>query len=867
MPFPSSPPSTTLSRFSKSASTIWIVGLALTIVGFQDYSIAFSQQDPTVLSSDRGIDHKGIEYFEKHIRPIFAEYCYSCHSSQAAQKEGGLSLDLREGWLQGGERGAAVVPGEPTSGTLLKALSHADSELKMPPDEPLPREAVNHIERWIQLGAPSPTGILKVMNSAVSDPEVGKSHWAFQPLHDGIPPNPSDNDSSGSPIDAWIAKSLADQGIQPNAPAPKRDWIRRVYVQLTGLLPTQQQLDNALANDSIDAKEQLVDELLASPQFGERFGRHWLDLARYADSNGLDENFLFREAWRYRNWVIQAVNADLPFDQFLLEQLAGDLLPYESIEQRDNQRIASGFLLVGPKVLLGNPPENQKMEIADEQLDTIGKAILGQTLGCARCHDHKFDPVPTRDYYALAGILTSTRVMQQRFMLNEQRVMERLVGLGENGQNENEAYEAFYRERPKLQKQIADAKSALETLKGSDQSAIETLLKDKASAVAEKAQKPEVTQEERIQAQKDWVAELEHKLKHPPAIPPRAMIPQDVETPVDEAIRLAGHFNKKGDVIPRGFLQVLSNRDDQELAIPSQASGRVELSRWLTDSHRRSGQLAARVTANRIWHQLFGRGIVRTVDNFGRTGELPSHPELLDHLAHELIDGGWSIKTFVRKLVLTQTFALGSEHNVLSYEKDPENAFLWRYPRRRLDPETMRDSMLSVAGTLDLRPMQSSVHYLGDQATAVGANKVRRRTDFPCRSVYLPVIRNDLPEILDVFDFADPHSATGARRKTMVPGQALFMLNSDLVIETASRTASNLLDQGGPARELRDVAIRLYEVLFQTVPNESDLNNMERFLQKTEQSLPESLGSERRLRTIAMACQALMASSRFQIME
>ena len=261
---------------------------------------------------------------------------------------------------------------------------------------------------------------------------------------------------------------LEAANLTPAEDADRRTLIRRVYFQLIGLPPTPEQVTAFLNDDDPDAYERLVDQLLNSPQFGQRWGRHWLDLARYADSNGLDENFLFREAWRYRNWVIDAVNADLPFDRFLPEQIAGDLLPFESIEQRDRQRIAAGFLVVGPKVLLGSDPNQRRMDVADEQLDTIGRAVLGQTLGCARCHDHKFDPVPTADYYALAGILTSTQVMERRYMLGEQRVMERLVGLGSDGEQLNAAYEKYWRERPQLQKQQKQAKSALELLEKGD---------------------------------------------------------------------------------------------------------------------------------------------------------------------------------------------------------------------------------------------------------------------------------------------------------------------------------------------------------------------------------------------------------------
>ena len=617
-----------------------------------------------------------------------------------------------------------------------------------------------------------------------------------------------------------------------------------------------------LNDDSPDAWERVVDELLNSPQFGQRWGRHWLDLARYADSNGLDENFLFREAWRYRNWVIEAVNADVPFDRFLQEQIAGDLLPHESIEQRDRQRIAAGFLAVGPKVLLGNDPNQQRMDVADEQLDTIGRAILGQTLGCARCHDHKFDPVPTADYYALAGILTSTQVMERRYMLGEQRVMEQLVGLGSDGDQLDVAYEKYWRERPQLQEQQKQAKSALEVLEKGDAGAFETFAAAHADAVSEGATDSARTAEQRIEAQKAFVATLETAIAKPPDIPPRAMIPSDTETPADESIRLAGQFDQHGDKVPRGFLRVVS---ETAVEIPGGQSGRLELAHWLTDVDRGAGQLAARVLANRIWYHMIGRGIVRTVDNFGRTGEMPSHPELLDHLARELIDSKWSVKALVRRIALSRTFTMSSHHDETANAIDPENRLLWRAHRRRLDPESLRDAMLSAAGSLDLKPMDSTVSYLGDQATAVGDNANRRRTDFPCRSVYLPVIRNDLPELFCVFDFADAHAATGMRSQTMVATQGLFMLNDTSVMDAAEVTARRLLAMEsalGPEAKVD----QLFELLLTARSNEDERRELLAFVTETQKRFEANGDTNAEVRAWSMVCQALFASSRFQVL-
>ncbi len=524
--------------------------------------------------------------------------------------------------------------------------------------------------------------------------------------------------------------------------------------------------------------------------------------------------------------------------------------------------------MVGPKVLLGNNEKNQRMEVADEQIDTIGRAFLGQTLGCARCHDHKFDPIPTADYYSLAGIFTSTQVMERRYMLGEQRVMERLVGLGADGDESDLAYEKYWLERPKIQERQKHAKSALELLKNEDVLALDALAKKHADALAECAADADQFMEKRIEAQTALLASLDAVIAAPPKIPARAMIPCDSDAPADESIRLAGQFDRLGDPVPRGFLRAVSGT---AAVIPQGQSGRLELGRWLTNVDSCAGQHAARVLANRVWHHLIGRGIVRTVDNFGRTGEAPSHPELLDHLARDLIDSGWSIKELVRKVVLSRTFAMSSRHNNAGHLLDPENRLLWRAHRRRLDPEALRDAMLSAAGELDLKPVESSVWYLGDQATAVGDNKIRRRTDFPCRSVYLPIIRNDLPELFDVFNFADPHATTGMRPQTMVATQGLFILNDDSVMAAAEATARRLLAgnllAGKMTGEQESQVDKMFEVVLNARATAEDREEVLTFIRAMNTRLSAEGHPDAELRAWSMACHALFASSRFQILE
>ena len=809
-----------------------------------------------------------VEYFEKHIRPLLAERCYACHSARAEKPKGGLLLDSRSGWARGGDRGPAVVPGDIEASLLIRAVRYNDPDVRMPPDGRLPQEEIARLEHWIRIGAPDPrdaeTTLSDSRGTEASDPVAGKKHWGFQPLTHHPPPTVDASDWPRSPIDYFILARLESANLRPAPDAEPRHFVRRIHFQLTGLPPTPKQVKAFLDDERPDAIERLLERLLNSPQFGERWGRHWLDLARYADSNGLDENFLFREAWRYRNWVLDAVNADMPYDRFILEQISGDILPYESIEQRDRQRIAAGFLVIGPKVLLGNDAKRQRMEVADEQIDTIGKAFLGQALGCARCHDHKFDPFPTADYYALAGIFTSTQVMESRYMLGQQRVMERLVGLGIDGDALNGRYEKYWRERPQLKKKIDQAKSVLKAMESGDPKALEALREKHADALAEGVTDTDRPIEQRTEAQKAFIARMEARLAKAPKIPARAMIPTDVEAPSDEHIRRAGQFDRLGDKVPRGFLRVLST--NSVARIPEGRSGRIELGRWLTDVEAGAGQLVARVVANRVWHHLIGRGIVRTPDNFGRTGDAPTHPALLDYLARDLIDSGWSIKALVRKIVVSRTFAMSSRHDEAGHALDPENRLLWRAHRRRLQPEALRDAMLAAAGQLDLTPMDSSVWYLGDQATAVGKNEVRRRTDFHCRSVYLPVIRNDLPELFDVFDFADPHATTGSRAQTTGALQGLFILNSNMVMDAAEATARRLLagDKTGRPEALVD---ELFALILNVLPTDQERHELLELVRQAENHLNVQGDAEPAIRAWAMACHAVFALSRFQFLE
>lgn len=850
------------SSTPRAIQTLTILSLWL-VIGLAECLHGQSETRP-----DTDSQTEGIAYFETHIRPLFFQHCYSCHADSQNKREGGFVLDSSDGLAMGGDRGLAIVAHDLEASILWRAVQYKDPELQMPPSAPLTQEQQNKVKRWIEMGAPLPNAPPPASLTSPSDPEAGKSHWAFQRLNSQplALSNYGENISPYSSIDSYVELQRQQNQLQKVPAADRPTLLRRLSLLLIGLTPTEDQIQEFVNDTDPNAYQRQVDRLLASPRFGERWGRHWLDLARYADSNGSDENFLFREAWRYRNWVISAWNEDIPLDRFTELQLAGDLLPYDSIEQRDQQRIATGFLLLGPKVLLGNDPENQKMEIADELIDTIGRVYHAQTLGCARCHNHKFDPVPTRDYYALAGIFTSTQVMEQRFMLNEQRVMEQLVGLGEDGIAKDDSYEQYWRERTKLGERKDRSREALEALNKGDEAAFKSIAEKHNDAVAPEALETSRTLDERKMAQQKLADELLRSWNEPPGIPPRGMISLDRPQPNDEAIRIAGQFNQKGENVPRGFLTVLTENSDpvSSISLPTNSSGRLELARWLTAGQSRSGQLTARVMANRIWYHLMGRGIVRTVDNFGRTGETPAQPLLLDYLAQRLIENQWSIKSLIREIVTSETFQLSSDHNDQNYAVDPDNIYYWRYNRRRIDPEAFRDTTLQLAGTLDLNIYLSTVNYLGDQATAVGPNTVRRRTDFPCRSVYLPVIRNDLPEIFEILDFVDPQVATGMRRQTIVPTQGLFLLNDDQLMEAATKIAQQ-------ASQKSDITSKQkLESVFQRLVGKPATPAEVEALSRTFQSLIDTLPTDqadREIKSLTIVVHAILASSRFQFYE
>jgi mono/diheme cytochrome c family protein len=769
----------------------------------------------TPAEGQAGADRAAVERFETQVRPLLASRCWSCHGPEKSR--GGLRLDSAAGLAAGGASGPVVVAGKPEESLLIEAVRYA-GELRMPPKGKLRDAEIAGLIDWVRAGAVWPGAEPPPEPARASTPDESEpAFWAFQPPSDPTPPDVSRTDWPKSPIDRFILAGLERKGLSPAPPAEKRVLIRRATFDLTGLPPTPEEVDAFLDDSSPDAFARVVDRLLASPRYGERWGRHWLDLARYADSNGMDENVAYANAFRYRDYIIRAFNADAPYDRLIREQLAGDLLPPAHGADPFDLLTATGFLVLGPKMLAEDDPVKMEMDIIDEQVDTTGRVFLGLTLGCARCHDHKFDPIPTADYYALAGIFKSTKSMA------------------------NHKVVAMWNERPlatgELQARAEAHRKEVERRKAE--------IKARASAV------PPAPAEE-LKRLRQRLAEFE---KSAPAIP-MAMAVEEQKA-ANLRIHLRGSHLTLGAEVPRRFPVVLAG--DRQDPINGDRSGRLELAAWLT---RPDHPLTARVMVNRIWLWHFGEGLVRSPDNFGKLGDRPTHPELLDWLAKRFVESGWSLKAMHRAIMLSATYQMGARHDARAAQADPENRLHWRMNRHRLEAEAIRDAILAVSGELD-PAMGGATLKATNHAYVYSTGGGRMAYDVNRRSVYLPVIRSALYDVFQAFDFADPSTANGQRVATTVAPQALFMLNDPLVLRGAEAMARRLLDGPDPDDQAR---LRIaYRIAYGRPPNREEIARASEYLRKFEASLARQGVAEaaRPLRVWQALCQSLIASSEF----
>ena len=720
---------------------------------------------------------EGIEFFEKKIRPILVERCYDCHSAKAQKAKAGLLVDSREGLLRGGDSGPALVPGKPEESLLLKAIRYEGME--MPPKEKgrLPPEQLADFETWIVLGAPDPRkGDAAAPARSAIDFSKAREFWSFRPVRDPALPAVRDAAWPAGAVDRFVLSRLEARGLRPGPDADRRALLRRVTFDLVGLPPSPEEIDAFLRDDAPDAFAKVVDRLLASPRYGERWGRHWLDVARYADTSGCNSDFPVRQARLYRDWVLRAFNEDKPYADFLREQVAGDLLPAATEEERRAKVVATGYLAISRRFV--DSIEKYHHLTLDDTVDTLGKSVLGLSLGCARCHDHKYDPVAAEDYFALYGIFASTRYPYP-------------------------GCETYLRQKdlvPLVPREEAEAamKPYLEKLAALDQAA-KAAGKD-AQAKAKK---------ERDAWERDGRPEIESAYAVAEGTPQHARI------------QIKGDPRKLGAEVPRRFLQVLGGRP---VADPAKGSGRLDLAGWLADL---ANPLAPRVLVNRIWQHHFGRGIVRTPNDFGARGLPPTHPELLDWLAARFLEGGGSIKALHRTILLSRTYRLAAADLPDHARADPSNELYGRFERRRLDAEAIRDAMLSASGAIDLEP--SGAHPFPPQKQWGFSASRPFQAAYPTRkrSVYLVVGRIRNHPFLETFDGADPNLSTAERLPAASPLQALFLMNNAFVTEQSEKLAARVRSDRA---DLEGRVERAHALAFGRLPTSEERRRAEAFL-------------------------------------
>ena len=872
---------------------------------FLSFNLIFSL---FVCTAVRGSDEAGVEFFEKRIRPVLVSECYQCHSKKNKVK-GGLQLDTKIGWQRGGDSGAALVPGKPQKSLLIQAIRQTNDALKMPPKKKLSAEQISDFEDWVAMGAPDPRtpetvdGVDQELDLVAS-----RQFWAFQPLSNPVEPLVSGNNWGYSSIDQLVIKALQSKGIAPVKDADNLTLLRRVYFDLIGLPPSLSEIaefENAVAIDKSEAFKKVVDELLSKPQFGERWGRHWLDVARFCESTS--RGVLMDEAWRYRDYVIKSYNDDKAYDDFIREQIAGDLIDGGNLTQRRERLIATAFLLLGPTLYELQDKTILEMNMVDEQMDTMGKTFLGLTVGCARCHDHKFDPITTGDYYGLAGILKGTKmVVHSNVSKWNTRPLPMDLDLEVLARKQASRIAQLKKEVNGINKQLGKATGKLEPinqsvlpgivvdnpdaeLKGiwahssgvrnfvgidyiyatkgdgnntarfpvkfekagqyevrisythhpnrSSNTLVKILHKDgvatrrinqqkqpsldgyfislgtygfpegvhvaleisnegaNGTIVADAVQfipsdSPELTKarlptkgafknNSNLNSELNRLTEELKRLEKKAVKIPSVIAVGEGEKNGAIHIAIRGNVHSKGPKTPRSFIKVLHSGAPPKF--PEKGSGRLQLADWIAS---KDNPLTARVYANRVWHHLFGRGIVSTTDNFGHTGQAPSNQSLLDHLAISFIEDGWSTKKLIRRIVLSRVYQLGSTSvSGIQDEVDLENKLFWRQNRRRLEAESIRDSMMMIANQLDFR--------MGGMTIKSGAKiDINYQYAGAQRSVYVPVIRTKQNGFLEAFDFPDPNLVAGKRSSTSVPSQSLFFMNSSLSRTLAQHASS-----------------------------------------------------------------------------
>jgi hypothetical protein len=735
--------------------------------------------------ADSSFSTADIQFFESKVRPLLVKHCHSCHASDSDRIRGGLVLDTRAGWQVGGISGPAIIPGDPDASPFIQAIRWDDEDFQMPPKRRLSDRDIAVFEEWVRRGAPDPRvtrtlGADEAEALAVPGGGVPKSagddHWSFQPISDPSVPAVDMPGWCEDDLDAFILKRLESEGLKPVRDADRVTLFRRLSFDLRGHQPSVEEQDAFLADRSPLAFEAAVDRFLDSAAFGERWGRHWLDVARFAESSGKENDVPYPQAWRYRDWVIKALNEDMAYDDFIVAQLAGDLLAVRTVEDAADNLVATGYLAVGSKSHNERNRRQFVLDVADEQIDAVTQGLLGLTVACARCHDHKYDPISQKDYYRLAGVFTSTETLfggtqGARSLKSDIYTLpnEDSIALGM-------PIPVQFRERSvALQKRgLEEIERLLEQVEREGRgSEARAQLRQRTNAIAPITDLLERYDEDGMPTEKMRTA----------------MGVRDLDSFVDAPLLIRGELDKPSDVMPRGVPAIVHLEKPLEV---DRGSGRFEFASWIASE---SNPLTARVMVNRIWLHLFGKGIVASTENFGLEGVPPTHPELLDHLAARFIESDWSVKTLIREIVTSHAYRLSSRESTLAMKIDPENHLIWRMSPKRLEGEAIRDAILHASGNFEaVPPSGSPVGWVAGRT--LRAEDVKTYLNGSnMRSVYLPQLRSVMPDFLQTFDGAESSFVTGDRAETNVPSQALFLLNNEWVISQSDAMARDLLSQ------------------------------------------------------------------------
>lgn len=729
---------------------------------------------------------QAVRFFESRIRPLLVANCFKCHGEK--RQRGGLRVDSRAALLTGGDQGPVFVLGKPEESLLIKAVRHDDDELKMPPTKKLAKEQIADLTKWVRMGAPWPGADAaapapRKREFQISDRD--RAHWAFQPVK--RPPIPAVKTPRWvrNSIDAFILAQLEARGFSPNPPATKRELIRRVCYDLTGLPPAPCEVEQFVADDSPDAYEKLIDRLLASPRYGEKWGRHWLDLVRFAETNSYERDGRKPNAWRYRDYVIRAFNDDKPYNRFVREQLAGDEIPDGGVDGI----IATGYYRLGIWDDEPTDREQARYDGLDDIVATTGQVFLGLTVDCARCHDHKIDPIPQKDYYRLLSFFHNINHYR-----NGGPTDQRPIG------SESESKRAFEQKRNELQ----DALGVFET----DFRKLYEQIHGKAPEPRDlprliRSEGAKLLGGERYQRYAERRRQLRTLLRRKIGGETALCVTEAGSHAPDTFVLIRGNAHVKDDQVEPAFPVVLGG---VKPVLPTPPPGaktcgrRLALANWIAAP---DNPLTARVMVNRLWQYHFGRGIVRSSSNFGLQGDKPTHPELLDFLADEFVRRDWSMKAMHRLILASNAYRMSSRSNDRALSADPTNDLFWRFDMRRLTAEEIRDSILALSGTLNLKMYGPGVYTAIPREVLAGQSMPGSGwgqspfTEQCRRSIYVHVKRSLLTPILESFDTAETDRSTAVRFVTTQPTQALALLNGDFVHKQARLFAERLRREAG----------------------------------------------------------------------